>query len=322
MKKLLITGGAGFIGSNFIRYLMETGHYQITNVDALTYAGSPLNMVGFDENTNYRFFRGDITCPGELEQVFDCHYDIIIHFAAETHVDNSIDNVAPFLNTNIIGTHHLLHKMLENKADKMIHISTDEVYGSLNVGEDPFTEASPLLPNNPYAASKASAEMLVRSFYKTYELPLIITRCSNNYGPYQHREKLIPKTITNAIQDISIPIYGDGKNIRDWLHVKDHCRGIHLVMESGNAGEIYNIGGNQEKLNIEMVRMILKNLCKGDHLMTFVKDRQGHDLRYSLSAEKIKRELGWKPLISLEKGIAETVEWYRQRLLMERSLAE
>ncbi|MFC0271943.1 dTDP-glucose 4,6-dehydratase [Metabacillus herbersteinensis] len=309
-KKVLITGGAGFIGSNFIRYLLQTNNYDITNIDAMTYAGNEENVKIFSSYSNYRFIKADITNNLELEKVFHCHYDMIINFAAETHVDRSIQNASSFIHTNVIGTHNLLQKVLEEKSGKMIQISTDEVYGSIGLKEKSFTETTPLSPNNPYSASKASADLLVRSFYQTYKLPLIITRCSNNYGPYQHPEKLIPKTIYHALNNLEIPVYGNGSNIRDWLFVEDHCRAIHTVMERGMSGEIYNIGSNNERTNLEVVQTILKILGKNEKLITFVEDRKGHDYRYAINWSKLNHKLGWTPSISFEAGIQKTVEWY------------
>ncbi|MGG1073095.1 dTDP-glucose 4,6-dehydratase [Priestia megaterium] len=309
-KKVLITGGAGFIGSNFISYLLKNSNYSITNIDALTYAGNQESIKKFATYSNYRFVKADITNNVELDTAFDSHYDVIINFAAETHVDRSIQNARSFINTNIIGTHNLLQKILEKKANKMIQISTDEVYGSLQLGEKAFSEKTSLLPNNPYSASKASADLLVRSFYRTYKIPLIITRCSNNYGPYQHLEKLIPKTIYHALNNLKIPIYGNGTNIRDWLFVEDHCRAIHMVMERGEPGEIYNVGSNSEKTNLEVVQTILEMLGTTKKLITFIEDRKGHDYRYAINWLKLNHKLGWTPSVNFEDGIQKTIEWY------------
>ncbi|TLS37478.1 dTDP-glucose 4,6-dehydratase [Pseudalkalibacillus caeni] len=309
-KHLLITGGAGFIGSNFISYLLNNTDYYITNVDSLTYAGNKSNVADFDKSSRYRMLTFDISKQSDIEKVCDQHYDAIINFAAETHVDRSIRNASPFIDTNITGTFHLLQMILSGKASKMIQISTDEVYGSLRPEETPFTENTSIAPNNPYSASKASADLLVRSYYKTHQLPLIITRCSNNYGPRQHIEKFIPKIITNAFANKSIPLYGDGLNIRDWLYVKDHCRAIHLVLEKGNRGEIYNIGGNEEKTNREIVDLLLKKLGRSEKLINYIEDRKGHDRRYAIDSSKISRELGWKPSFSFEQGIEKTIAWY------------
>jgi dTDP-glucose 4,6-dehydratase len=314
-QELLITGGAGFIGSNFIRYLLKNNpNCFITNIDSITYAGNIENMNGFMETGRYRFFKFDISDSPSLNHVFDRKYDVIINFAAESHVDRSIQNAKLFIQTNISGTHALLEKVLEGKARKMIQISTDEVYGSLKLEENPFTEKTPLSPNNPYSASKASADLLVRSFYQTYKLPVMITRCSNNYGPYQHPEKFIPTIIHHALNNKPIPLYGDGLNIRDWLYVDDHCSAIHTVMNQGASGEIYNIGGNNDKTNIEVIRIILNYLGKDEHLISYVPDRKGHDRRYSIDSSKIKDLLGWEPIVSFNEGIKQTVDWYVNNL--------
>lgn len=312
-KHLLITGGAGFIGSNFISQLLENSSYYITNVDSLTYAGNTENITSFEKWNRYRFMKVDITDKGELDKVFDQQYDAIINFAAESHVDRSIENAHPFIHTNIYGTYNLLQAILLGKAHKMIQISTDEVYGTLNPTDPPFTETTPLAPNNPYSASKASADLLVRSYFKTHQIPLIITRCSNNFGPRQHTEKLIPKVITNAINNIEIPVYGDGLNIRDWIYVEDHCNAIHTVLEKGIAGEVYNIGGSEEKTNLEIINCILRELGKDQGLIKRVPDRKGHDRRYSMNSSKINKELGWSPTVSLYEGMKKTVEWYLQK---------
>ncbi|MBN8201191.1 MULTISPECIES: dTDP-glucose 4,6-dehydratase [Bacillaceae] len=313
VKNLLVTGGAGFIGSNFISRILMNKNYYITNIDSLTYASNKKEIQAFEISNNYRFIKCDIGNEVELNEVFDLRYDAIINFAAETHVDRSILNAHPFIRTNIQGTFNLLQAVLKGKADKMIHISTDEVYGSLSPGDSPFTEQTPLAPNNPYSASKASSDLLVRSFYETYQLPLIITRCSNNYGPLQHTEKLIPKTITNALNNQEIPLYGDGLNIRDWIFVEDHCRGIEMVLEKGIAGEIYNIGGNNEKTNLEVIQIILNQLNKDKSLIKYIDDRKGHDRRYAMNSSKISKEVGWKPEVSFEEGISRTINWYKSR---------
>ncbi|MGD6793060.1 dTDP-glucose 4,6-dehydratase [Metabacillus indicus] len=313
-KHVLISGGAGFIGANFIAYLLKNTDYTITNADCLTYAASSENIQPFNNSTRYRFIPYDISCAGNEFLLFDQKYEVIINFAAETHVDRSISDASPFITTNINGTFHLLQAVLTGKASKMIQISTDEVYGSLSRSEPPFTEQSALLPNNPYSASKASADLLVRSYYQTHSLPVIITRCSNNYGPMQHLEKFIPKVITHALNDKKIPLYGDGMNIRDWVFVEDHCRAIHMVLEQGEAGEVYNIGGNTEKTNREVIEEILKQTGKDINLIEYVEDRKGHDRRYAIDSSKIEKDLGWSPSISFHEGIKRTIEWYRQRL--------
>jgi dTDP-glucose 4,6-dehydratase len=311
-KEILVTGGAGFIGSKFIEYTLKNTPYSITNVDKLTYAGNLQNTNSFRKNNKYRFFQYDIANKEQLEQVFDRKYEAIINFAAETHVDRSIKEAEPFIQTNIQGTLNLLTSILQGKANRMIQISTDEVYGSLAENEPSFTELSPLSPNNPYSASKAGADLLVRSFYQTYQLPVMITRCSNNYGPHQHIEKFIPKVITQALQDKEIPLYGDGGNIRDWLFVEDHCRAIHMVLEQGRPGDVFNIGGACEMTNKEVIEMILDLLGKSTSLIQHVADRKGHDRRYSINFEKINAAQGWKPTVSFEEGIRKTIEWYRQ----------
>jgi dTDP-glucose 4,6-dehydratase len=311
-KHLLITGGAGFIGSNFISYLLKHFNYSITNIDSLTYAANYISIKQFEDSTRYRFIKCDISNSKALQSVFDHQYDAIVNFAAESHVDRSILDAAPFINTNISGTFNLLQAVLSGKAKKMIQISTDEVYGSLQPADPPFNEETPLAPNNPYSASKGSADLLVRSFYKTHQLPLMITRCSNNYGPMQHPEKFIPKTIIHSLQNKKIPLYGDGLNIRDWIFVLDHCRAIQMVLERGIPGEIYNIGGTEEKTNLQVIETILNKLGKEMNLITYVQDRKGHDQRYSMNSAKISRELGWKPIVSFDDGIQRTIEWYAQ----------
>lgn len=313
-KHLLITGGAGFIGSNFISRLIKHTNYYITNVDFLTYAANEKAIEAFKDSSRYRLIKCDIGNVTELDKVMDTEYEAIINFAAETHVDRSIANASPFIHTNIYGTFNLLQAVLNGKARKMIQISTDEVYGSLAPADTPFTEKTPLAPNNPYSASKASADLLVRSFFQTYRLPLIITRCSNNYGPMQHTEKFIPKIITNALFNKNIPLYGSGLNIRDWIFVEDHCRGVEMVLEKGTAGEVYNIGGHEEKTNLEVIQFILKQLKKDTNLIKHISDRKGHDMRYAMDSTKITKELGWKPSVSFEEGIKRTIDWYKERM--------
>ncbi|MBG9588618.1 dTDP-glucose 4,6-dehydratase [Cytobacillus firmus] len=308
---LLVTGGAGFIGANFISHLLANSNYYITNVDALTYAGSKENINEFSNSNRYRFIKCDIGNENDLNKVFDQSYDAIINFAAESHVDRSIENARPFIHTNINGTFNLLQAVLQGKANKMIQISTDEVYGTLGPKDYPFTEFSPISPNNPYSASKASADLLVRSYYQTHQLPLMITRCGNNYGPMQHTEKFIPKIIENALTNTSIPLYGDGLNIRDWIYVNDHCRAIQMVIEKGDYGEVYNIGGTEEKTNREVIQIILEKLGKDHSLIKHVPDRKGHDRRYAMNSDKISTVLGWKPMFSFDVGIQKTIDWYR-----------
>jgi len=308
---LLVTGGAGFIGSNFIRYILDKyPEYRVINLDKLTYAGNLENLTGADKDPRYAFEKGDI-CDKARVQLCVMRYEIdaIINFAAESHVDRSILGAAEFVQTNIGGTNVLLEVTKELKIKRFLQVSTDEVYGSLGL-TGLFTEETSLHPNSPYSASKASADMLALAYQHTFGLPVVLTRCSNNYGPYQFPEKLIPLMIANAMDDKSLPVYGDGMNIRDWLHVKDHCSAIDEVLHRGKIGEVYNIGGNNEKPNIEIVKLILQNLGKPDSLITYVKDRPGHDRRYAIDSSKIQCELGWQPSYTFEQGIAETIKWY------------
>jgi dTDP-glucose 4,6-dehydratase len=308
---LLVTGGAGFIGSNFIRYILDKyPEYRVINLDKLTYAGNLENLTGVEKDPRYAFEKGDI-CDKARVQLCVMRYEIdaIINFAAESHVDRSILGAAEFVQTNIAGTNILLEVTKELKIKRFLQVSTDEVYGSLGLA-GLFTEETPLHPNSPYSASKASADMLALAYQHTFGLPIVLTRCSNNYGPYQFPEKLIPLMIANAINDKPLPVYGDGMNIRDWLHVKDHCSAIDEVLHRGRIGEVYNIGGNNEKPNIEIVKLILQNLGKPESLITYVKDRLGHDQRYAIDSSKIQHELGWQPSYIFEQGIAETIKWY------------
>ncbi|MCQ6282338.1 dTDP-glucose 4,6-dehydratase [Bacillus sp. EB600] len=317
-KHLLVTGGAGFIGANFISQLLKHSNYYITNVDAFTYAGKIENICEFENSDRYRFIKCDIANSTELSIAFDQKYEAIINFAAESHVDRSIYDALPFIQTNVYGTFNLLQMVVAGKANKMIQISTDEVYGSLKPTDPPFTEETALAPNNPYSASKASADLLVRSYYQTHQLPVIITRCSNNYGPRQHGEKFIPKIILNALSNKEIPVYGDGLNIRDWIFVKDHCRAVQMVLEKGKAGEIYNIGGFEEKTNLEIAMAILMQMGKDSRLIAHVQDRKGHDRRYAVDSSKIKKTLGWKPIVPLREGVQQTINWYKQRHKREK----
>jgi dTDP-glucose 4,6-dehydratase len=309
MSRILITGGAGFIGSNFIRYMIEKyPNYEFINLDALTYCGNLENLKGVDENKNYKFIKGDITDKILVDNLMqDVNY--VVNFAAESHVDRSIKDPEIFIKSNILGTQNLLNAAKKYNIKKFLQVSTDEVYGSLGKTGF-FTEKTPLQPNSPYSATKAGADLMVRAYYNTFNLPVNITRCSNNYGPYQFPEKLIPLMISNAIEGKSLPIYGDGKNIRDWLHVYDHCTAIDLVLHKGAVGEVYNIGGHNEKQNIEIVKLILSELNKDESLIKFVDDRLGHDKRYAIDSNKIRRELGWKPKYTFETGIVETINWY------------
>lgn len=307
---ILVTGGAGFIGSNFIHYYLEKYASKIINLDALTYAGNLENLAEVETNPNCIFHKANI-CDGEtVRQLFQKHnVEAVINFAAESHVDRSIHSAAEFLQTNVIGTQVLLDAARESACKRFIQISTDEVYGSLGpTGK--FSETTPLAPNSPYSASKAAADLLARSYFETYRFPVIITRCSNNYGPYQFPEKLIPLMITNALEDRELPVYGDGQNVRDWIAVRDHCRAIDLVLHHGAEGQVYNIGGNCEKPNLEIVRAILKILGRSERLITFVKDRPGHDRRYAMDYTKIRTELGWKPQETFDAYLTETVNWY------------
>ena len=309
MTQILITGGAGFIGSNFIRYMNEKyPNYKFINLDALTYCGNLENLEGIEKNPNYNFVKGNITDKKLIDNLVS-KVDYIVNFAAESHVDRSIKDPEIFIKSNILGTQNLLNAAKKHNIKKFLQVSTDEVYGSLGK-TGYFTEETPLQPNSPYSATKASADLMVRAYHNTFDLPVNITRCSNNYGPYQFPEKLIPLMISNALEDEPLPIYGDGKNIRDWLHVYDHCTAIDLVLHEGKLGEIYNIGGHNEKQNIEIVKLILSALNKDYSLIKFVNDRLGHDKRYAIDSNKIRTELGWKPKYTFETGIVETINWY------------
>ncbi|USB32491.1 dTDP-glucose 4,6-dehydratase [Paenibacillus sp. YPG26] len=312
MTRLLVTGGLGFIGSHFIEYML--GNYpslHIVNLDAGTYAGNPDNTESFRSNPNYRWIRGDIRSAEQIRGAFKDQVDAVVHFAAESHVDRSIQTPELFAQTNVIGTLNLLEEARRHQVKRFVHVSTDEVYGTL--GEDGFfTEQSPLAPNSPYAASKAGSDLIARSYYHTYGLPVIITRCSNNYGPRQFPEKLIPTIITRALKNRRIPIFGDGQNIRDWLHVTDHCRAVDLALHLGTPGEVYNIGGHNEMSNLELAESILDLLGKPHSLLEFVEDRLGHDRRYAIDPSKAQAKLGWKPQIDLAEGLGSTVSWYAQ----------
>jgi dTDP-glucose 4,6-dehydratase len=310
--RLLITGGAGFIGSNFIHYMLERyPAYTLINLDKLTYAGNLENLADIAGNANYRFVHGDICAPEKVTEVLDCGVDALINFAAESHVDRSILGAGEFVQTNILGTQNLLDLARKKKIRRFIQISSDEVYGSLDDEKSAaFTENTPLAPNSPYAASKASSDLLLRSYCRTYGFPGIITRCSNNYGPYQFPEKLIPLLVINAAADQPLPIYGDGMNVRDWIHVDDHCSALDRVLHHGIAGEVYNIGASNEVPNLEIARFIVKSLGKSESLLTFVKDRPGHDRRYAIDSTKLRRELGWMPAVQLTIGLKQTIEWY------------
>jgi dTDP-glucose 4,6-dehydratase len=312
MHSLLITGGCGFIGSNFIRYLLETEpEVSIVNFDLLTYAGNHGNLADLDGHPRYRLVRGDIADAAAVRKLIAGGVRSIINFAAESHVDRSIDDAAPFVRTNVSGTQVLLDAARESQVERYVQISTDEVYGSLGP-TGAFTEETPLAPNSPYAASKASADLLVRSYVHTFGLPAVITRCSNNYGPYQFPEKLLPLFITNLLRDEPVPVYGDGLNVRDWIHVRDHCAAIVRVWRGGRVGEVYNIGGRCERTNLELTHTLLDVMGKPRSLIRYVKDRPGHDRRYAIDCGKVERELGWRPQISFDDGLRETVAWYRE----------
>ncbi|MFD0716741.1 dTDP-glucose 4,6-dehydratase [Paenibacillus sp. GCM10027626] len=317
--KLLVTGGAGFIGSNFILYMAKRyPAYEIVNVDALTYAGNLENLRAVEQHSCYSFAKIDITDRAALEPLFAGGVDAIINFAAESHVDRSIVQPDIFVRTNVLGTQTLLELSKRYNVAKFVQVSTDEVYGTLG-DTGLFTEETPLAPNSPYSASKAGADLLVRAYYETFGMNVNITRCSNNYGPYQFPEKLIPLMIHNALADRSLPVYGDGMNVRDWLYVEDHCSAIDLVLHNGRAGEVYNVGGNNERNNLQVVRTILAELGKPESLIAYVQDRPGHDRRYAIAAEKIRHELGWQPQYDYEQGIRETIRWYLANpLWMER----
>ncbi len=311
MKKLLVTGGAGFIGSNFIHYILaKYSDCRLINLDCLTYAGNLENLAVVQNDPRYTFVKGSID---NYDLVWDIlqkyNIDAIVNFAAESHVDRSILGPEIFIETNIRGTQVLLEAARKFGISRFVQISTDEVYGSLG-DEGKFTETTPISPNSPYSASKAGADMLVRSYFKTFKMPVLITRCSNNYGPFQFPEKLIPLMIKNARDNKPLPVYGEGANIRDWIHVKDHCSAINLVLQNGKDGEVYNIGGENEWKNIDIVKAILDILDKPESLITFVKDRPGHDFRYAIDPSKIKRELGWNPEYTFKTGLEETIKWY------------
>ena len=311
MKNILVTGGAGFIGSNFVRYMLNKHKdYKIVNLDLLTYAGNIKSLDDIKGNPNYLFVKGDIADNKLVDKIVsDNKIDVIINFAAESHVDRSITNPDIFVKTNVLGTQNLLEVAKKYKIEKFFQISTDEVYGSLGKTGF-FTEKTPLSPNSPYSASKASADLLVMAYHHTFGLNVNITRCSNNYGPYQFPEKLIPLFITNALDNKQVPLYGDGLNIRDWLFVEDHCSAIDTVLHKGKDGEIYNVGGNNEKTNKYITDTILKYLGKDSSLIKYVADRLGHDRRYAIDATKIKEELGWQPAYKFEQAIEKTIQWY------------
>ena len=309
--KILVTGGAGFIGSNFIRLVLDSHPgWNLVNLDCLTYCGNLENLKDVEKHKGYRFVHGDITDRERVNSLLSEGFDAVINFAAESHVDRSILDASPFIRTNIEGTLILLEGVQKYNVKRYIQVSTDEVYGSIEKGS--FTELSKLDPGSPYSASKASADLLVLAYWNTYKAPVIITRCTNNYGPYQFPEKLIPLAISNVIEGKSIPVYGDGLNVRDWIYVEDHCRAILAVLEGGKLGEVYNIAGSSEKTNLDIVRTLLRLLGKKEDMMHFVTDRPGHDRRYSLDDSKVCRELGWKPVYDFDRAMEKTVDWYKQ----------
>ncbi|HHO74821.1 MAG TPA: dTDP-glucose 4,6-dehydratase [Deltaproteobacteria bacterium] len=313
MTKVLVTGGCGFIGTNLLKYILKNRpDWEVVNLDLLTYAGNLENTVGLEDEypDRYTFIRTDIADPAGVNEVFGAHkFDLVLNLAAESHVDRSIENAGIFIRTNVLGVQVLLDAAIKHKIKRFLHVSTDEVYGSLG-SRGSFREDLPLAPNSPYSASKAAADLLVRAYIKTYGLDAVITRCSNNYGPYQFPEKLIPLMVVNAYHDKGLPVYGDGKNVRDWIYVEDHCRGIVLVAEKGKSGEVYNMGGDAEKENIEIVRSILAYLKKGEELIEYVKDRPGHDFRYAMDFSKINKALDWSPRVDFATGIKTTIDWY------------
>jgi dTDP-glucose 4,6-dehydratase len=311
-KPVLITGGCGFIGSNFVRYLLEKdANVSVINLDLLTYAGNAANLAGLESQPRYRFVHGDIADAGLVRRLAGAGISAIINFAAESHVDRSIADAAPFVRTNVCGTQVLLDAAREFRVERYLQISTDEVYGSLGPTGS-FTEETPLAANSPYAASKAAADLLVRSYGHTFGLPVVITRCSNNYGPYQFPEKMLPLFITNLLQNEPVPLYGDGLNVRDWIHVRDHCAAIERVWRAGRTGEVYNIGGRCERSNLDLTHTLLEVLGKPRSLIRCVKDRPGHDRRYAIDCSKIERELGWRPTIPFDQGLRDTVRWYQE----------
>ena len=310
--KYLITGGAGFIGSNYLHYLLEIANknHEIHNLDVLTYAGNLSNLKDIENKNNYFFHKLNICDSEAVYQLFEEHkFDIVIHFAAESHVDRSILGSKEFVMTNVLGTQTLLDCAKEFKVQRFVHVSTDEVYGSLGA-EGVFTENHQIQPNSPYSASKAGSDLLVRSYFETHKLPILITRCSNNYGPYQFPEKLIPLMVTNVMENKPLPVYGKGDNVRDWIHVKDHCIAVDTVARQGKEGQVYNIGGNAEEQNIDIVKRILDIMDKDYSSITYVQDRPGHDFRYAMDFSKLNKETGWSPQYTFEDGLKETVNWY------------
>ena len=307
--RIVITGGAGFIGSNFTRYVLnQHPEHQVVVLDALTYAGNLASLEDLQADPRFRFVHGDI-CDAKLVDELMAQADAVVHFAAESHVDRSISDPGVFVRTNVEGTLTLLDAAKRHNIQRFVHVSTDEVYGSLGP-TGYFTEETPLAPNSPYSASKAGSDMMARAYFETHGLPVMITRCSNNYGPYHFPEKLIPFFITNLLADKPVPVYGDGLNVRDWLHVEDHCQAIDLVLHKGTPGEVYNVGGHNERTNLEITQLLLAKLGKDESLITYVQDRPGHDRRYAIDASKLRRELGWEPKYTFETGLDQTIAWY------------
>lgn len=314
MKKILVTGGAGFIGANFVKHMVDKyPTYEVFNLDALTYAGNLKTCQEVEEKPNYHFIHGDISNRAFIFNLFEKErFEMVVNFEAESHVDRSIVDPEIFLKTNVIGTQVLMDAARTFGVSRFHQVSTDEVYGDLPLDRPDllFTEQTPLQASSPYSASKASADLLVLSYYRTFGLPVTISRCSNNYGPYQFPEKLIPLMISKALKNEPLPVYGDGKNVRDWLHVEDHCRAIDLILHRGRVGDVYNIGGRNERTNLDVVKTILGLLKKSESLITYIDDRPGHDLRYAIDATKVETELGWVPVYQFETGMLQTVEWY------------
>jgi dTDP-glucose 4,6-dehydratase len=309
--KILVTGGAGFIGANFVKYILgKYSDYQVINLDALTYAGNLENLTGLESNPNYKFVKGDILDKDLVDKLVK-EMDLIVHFAAESHVDRSILDPEAFLKTNILGTHVLLEAAKINGNKRFHHVSTDEVFGSLGMNDHPFSETTPYDPRSPYSASKAASDHLARAYFHTFGLPVTISNCSNNYGPFQFPEKLIPLFVTNLMEGKKVPLYGDGLNVRDWLFVTDHCEAIDRIIHAGKIGETYCIGGNSEKNNKEITYKILELMGKDESSIEFVADRLGHDKRYAIDFSKIKNELGWEPKVSFEEGMKKTIQWYQ-----------
>ncbi|MEB1806286.1 MAG: GDP-mannose 4,6-dehydratase [Bacillaceae bacterium] len=312
-KEVLVTGGAGFIGANFIQYLLDHTSYHITNIDSLTHSANPAALIQFSKSPYYRFYQVDLCNQDQLNKVFDRQYDVIIHFAALTDVNERKYSPIDFYDVNVLGTMNLLEKVKQGYAGKFIYVSTGKVYGGLEEKERPSTEEAVINPNNRYVESKVSGEMIVRSYIKAFQIPAIITRSSNNYGPYQQKQKLIPTVILNALEEKEIPIYGDGQHVRDWIFVKDHCRAIYTVLEHGKLGEVYNISGGRERSTLDVVKLILDYMNKSHHLIRHAADREEGGRRYALNWEKINFTLGWKPETSFYKGLIETIEWFEAK---------